>query len=31
MFEQGMGTLEGDNQEVSRDVARFFYLLTSSP
>ena len=25
------GTWEGNNKEVSRDVARFFYLLTSSP
>ena len=31
MLERGMGTWEGNNKEVSRDIARFFYLLTSSP
>ena len=31
MLEQGIGTWEGDNKEVSRDVVRFFYLLTSPP
>ena len=31
ILEQGIGTWEGDNKEVSRDVARFSYLLTSPP
>ena len=31
MLERGMGTREGGNKEVSRDVIRFFYLLTSPP
>ena len=29
--EQGIGTWEGDNKEVSRDAVRFSYLLTSPP
>ena len=31
LLEQGMGTWEGGNQEVSRDVVCFIYLLTSLP
>ena len=31
ILEQGIGTWEGDNKEVSRDVTRFSYLLTSPP
>ena len=31
ILEQGIGTWEGDNKEVSRGVARFSYLLTSPP
>ena len=31
MLEQGIGTWEGNNKEVSRGVVRFSYLLTSRP
>ena len=31
MLEQGIGTWEGGNKRVSRDVVRFFYLLTFPP
>ena len=31
MLEQGIGTCEGDNEEVSRGIVRFFYLLTFPP
>ena len=31
MLEQGIGTWEGNNKEVSRGIVCFFYLLTFPP
>ena len=31
MLEQGIGTWEGNNKEVSRGIVHFFYLLTFPP